>query len=186
MAPFTRSTTRLRAWSRGLDPYTVWPIAIMLLLVAVSGVNEMVFVPLMRAVQAPLPIIIVATPTAQITMSRVLHRQVQAPAAARESALSVPTPEPSPAPATAPAPAEPQFVVLAVPQPEQPPPAPTQALPPPTAVPTAAPAAPAPTQHIIVTTYNPDGSIFTQYECKPYGDWRDSNPMYAHPECAQP
>jgi hypothetical protein len=30
---------------------------------------------------------------------------------------------------------------------------------------------------------NADGSVFATYTCQPYGDWRDSDPMYAHPEC---
>jgi hypothetical protein len=29
---------------------------------------------------------------------------------------------------------------------------------------------------------NPDGSVFVTYTCQPYGDWRDSDPMYVHPE----
>ena len=28
-------------------------------------------------------------------------------------------------------------------------------------------------------------SVFAAYTCQPYGDWRDSDPMYMHPECTQ-
>jgi hypothetical protein len=56
-----------------------------------------------------------------------------------------------------------------------------------------APAAPAVTvaaptsataQPMIVTYTNPDGSTFARYACQPYGDWRDTSAVYAHPECA--
>jgi hypothetical protein len=56
-----------------------------------------------------------------------------------------------------------------------------------TAVPatsTGAPLAPAPTVRRTIVYRNADGSVLATYTCEPYGDWRDTDPMYVHPECA--
>jgi hypothetical protein len=57
-----------------------------------------------------------------------------------------------------------------------------------TAVPTTATealVAPVPTVPRTIVYLNADGSVFATYTCKPYGDWRDSDPMYVHPECSK-
>jgi hypothetical protein len=53
------------------------------------------------------------------------------------------------------------------------------------ATPAGAPPAPAPTVPRIIVYRNADGSVFATYKCGPYGDWRDADPMYVHPECSQ-
>jgi hypothetical protein len=53
------------------------------------------------------------------------------------------------------------------------------------ATPAGAPPAPPPTVPRTIVYRNVDGSIFATYTCQPYGDWRDSDPMYVHPECSQ-
>jgi hypothetical protein len=57
-----------------------------------------------------------------------------------------------------------------------------------TATPTSpalAPPAPATTVRRTIVYRNADGSVFGTYTCQPYGDWRDSDPMYVHPECSE-
>jgi hypothetical protein len=49
--------------------------------------------------------------------------------------------------------------------------------------PEGAPPAPAPTVPLTIVYLNADGSVFATYSCKPYGDWRDTDPMYVHPDC---
>jgi hypothetical protein len=51
--------------------------------------------------------------------------------------------------------------------------------------PTGAPPAPAPTVPRTIVYRNADGSILGTYTCEPYGDWRDSDPMYVHAECSE-
>ncbi|HEY3232719.1 MAG TPA: hypothetical protein VGJ87_26045 [Roseiflexaceae bacterium] len=51
--------------------------------------------------------------------------------------------------------------------------------------PVGVPPAPAPTVPRTIVYQNPDGSVFATYICQPYGDWRDTDPMYVHPECSQ-
>jgi hypothetical protein len=51
--------------------------------------------------------------------------------------------------------------------------------------PEGAPPAPAPTIPRTIVYRNADGSVFATYTCEPYGDWRDTDPMYVHPECSQ-
>jgi hypothetical protein len=51
--------------------------------------------------------------------------------------------------------------------------------------PTGASLAPAPTVPRTIVYRNADGSVLAIYTCEPYGDWRDSDPMYVHPECSQ-
>jgi hypothetical protein len=51
--------------------------------------------------------------------------------------------------------------------------------------PTLAPPAPAPTVPRTIVYQNADTSVFATYICQPYGDWRDTDPMYVHPECSQ-
>jgi hypothetical protein len=51
--------------------------------------------------------------------------------------------------------------------------------------PTGALPAPAPTVPRTIVYRNADGSILAAYTCEPYGDWRDTDPLYAHPECGQ-
>jgi len=46
-----------------------------------------------------------------------------------------------------------------------------------------APPAPAPTIPRTIVYRNADGSVFATYSCEPYGDWRDHDPVYVHPEC---
>jgi hypothetical protein len=53
------------------------------------------------------------------------------------------------------------------------------------ATPAGAPPAPAPTVPRTIVYRNADGSILATYTCEPYGDWRDSDPMYVHPECSE-
>jgi hypothetical protein len=45
--------------------------------------------------------------------------------------------------------------------------------------------APAPTVPRTIVYRNADGSVLATYTCEPYGDWRDTDPMYVHPECNQ-
>ena len=52
-------------------------------------------------------------------------------------------------------------------------------------IPTGAPPAPTPTVPRTIVYRNADGSVLATYTCQPYGDWRDSNPMYVHPECGE-
>jgi hypothetical protein len=51
--------------------------------------------------------------------------------------------------------------------------------------PTEAPPTPTPTVPQTIVYRNADGSVFATYTCEPYGHWRDSDPMYMHPECGQ-
>jgi hypothetical protein len=51
--------------------------------------------------------------------------------------------------------------------------------------PALAPPAPAPTVPRTIVYWNADGSVFATYTCEPYGDWRDTDPMYVHPECSE-
>jgi hypothetical protein len=53
------------------------------------------------------------------------------------------------------------------------------------ATPAGAPPAPAPTVPRTIVYRNADGSVLATYSCQPYGDWRDSDPMYVHPECSE-
>jgi hypothetical protein len=53
------------------------------------------------------------------------------------------------------------------------------------ATPFITPPAPAPTAPRTIVYRNADGSVFATYTCKPYGDWRDTDPMYVHPECSE-
>jgi hypothetical protein len=46
-----------------------------------------------------------------------------------------------------------------------------------------APPASAPTVPRTIVYLNADGSVFATYKCERYGDWRDTDPMYVHPEC---
>jgi hypothetical protein len=47
------------------------------------------------------------------------------------------------------------------------------------------PPAPAPTVPRTIVYRNADRSIFATYTCEVYGDWRDRDPMYVHPECGE-
>jgi len=51
--------------------------------------------------------------------------------------------------------------------------------------PAGVPPAPTPTVPRTIVYRNADGSVFATYICQPYGDWRDTDPMYVHPECSQ-
>jgi hypothetical protein len=51
--------------------------------------------------------------------------------------------------------------------------------------PAGAPPAPVPTVPRTIVYRNTDGSVLATYTCQPYGDWRDTDPIYVHPECAQ-
>jgi hypothetical protein len=83
-----------------------------------------------------------------------------------EAVLDIATPMPTEQP-----------IVIAA---EQPPATPD----PPTA--TVAPTtAPIPTAPRTIVYQNADGSVFATYICQPYGDWRDTDLMYVHPECSQ-
>jgi hypothetical protein len=53
------------------------------------------------------------------------------------------------------------------------------------ATPAGAPPTPRPTIPRTIMYRNADGSVFATYTCEPYGDWRDTDPMYVHPECSQ-
>jgi hypothetical protein len=50
---------------------------------------------------------------------------------------------------------------------------------------TGTPPVPAPTVSRTIVYRDADGSVLATYTCEPYGDWRDSDPMYVHPECGQ-
>lgn len=43
--------------------------------------------------------------------------------------------------------------------------------------------APATEEPLTIIYHKPDGSVLATYRCVPYGDWRDQDPMYVHPEC---
>ena len=43
---------------------------------------------------------------------------------------------------------------------------------------------PAPIVPRTIVYRNSDGSIFATYTCEPYGDWRDTDLIYVHPECS--
>ena len=51
--------------------------------------------------------------------------------------------------------------------------------------PAGVPPAPTPTVPRTIVYRNADGAVFATYVCQPYGDWRDTDPMYVHPECSQ-
>jgi hypothetical protein len=51
--------------------------------------------------------------------------------------------------------------------------------------PTGAPPASAPTVPQTIVYLNADGSVLATYKCEPYGDWRDNDPIYVHPECGE-
>lgn len=137
---------------------------------------------------APTPIIIFATP--QPTIGGLAAVRAGGAVERLEPLRSgVPTTTPAPVPTDAPI-----LAVMAAPPSTEPPP------PPPTETPAPLPAveisqqqlltAPAdpnwratPTVAQQVIVRNPDGTVFSNYACQPYGDWRDNDPKYAHPEC---
>jgi hypothetical protein len=51
--------------------------------------------------------------------------------------------------------------------------------------PALAPSTPAPTVPRTIVYLNADGSVLATYSCEPYGNWRDTDPMYVHPECSE-
>jgi hypothetical protein len=153
-------TTRLRSWLRHTDPYMLIAGLVFALIVLGSSGHSW----WLAHTAPPAPIIIVATATplrgAGATQAlKLLTRLAAAP--------TIPTAVPAP---TAP-PDAPLAVRYAAPDAA------------PTELPAPTPAA-MPTQPLTIVYTNPDGSVFARYRCQPYGDWRDADPLYAHPECA--
>lgn len=156
-------TARLRAWARGVDWFAAGSLAALAALILVGMIRA--------GAGAPQPIILIATPTPRPALARHAGRPAEraAPAALRPPATAAPPPS---------LPTEAPIAVMAAPAPDRLPDAGAPAAP-------TAGAPPIPTAPITVIARRPDGSVFSQWACQPYGDWRDSNPMYAHPECQQ-
>lgn len=179
-------TLRLRAWWVQQDPYTLGGVAL-LLAIAVGSVAVQAAGPWLAS-RAPQGIVIFATP--QPTIGGLAAVRAGGAVERLEPLRSgVPTTTPAPVPTDAPI-----LAVMAAPPSTEPPP------PPPTETPAPLPAveisqqqlltAPAdpnwratPTVAQQVIVRNPDGTVFSNYACQPYGDWRDNDPKYAHPEC---
>jgi hypothetical protein len=110
------------------------------------------------------PIILIATPT--LPPARGLAKEA-APLAVLVAPTVAPTETSAPPPVEQPAVA---FVASHAPTPQ--PPATSTPAPPPVA-----------TIPVVVYTWKSDGTLLSTYQCKPYGDWRDTDPVYVHPEC---
>lgn len=121
----------------------------------------------------PPPIIVIATPRmihAPASGGQGLARKL--PMASVLSPATVPTLAP-PVEPSEPSVEQPAAIFVALPAPTLQPPA----------TPTLVPS-PVATVPVTVYTWRSDGTLLSVYQCKPYGDWRDTDPMYVHPECA--
>ncbi len=179
---FITKTARLRAWARGLDPWTIAALAFLAGAVLVGGLSEA----WPRPTTTPLAY---ATPALAPRIGDA-HADRDAPGAPSQPR---PTATPLPTPARIPvyaAPSEDAPIIAELPAPIHIENAPAEQQPT-VDVPIGYLQTPVvveqiqltPTADVTIRVVNADDSTAWTFDCKPYGDWRDQSSVYAHPEC---